>query len=193
MRDTKIDSKQKGFLGFVERTGNRLPDPVFIFVYLIGFLVVISVTCSLTGVSAAHPTQLAADGSGPLTLKAKSLLSPENIQKVWVEMPKTFTHFHPLGYVLVVMLGAGVAERSGLFASGIKSAMRGAPKGLLTPTVALVAMLSNHAADAGYVVMIPLAAIIFAAAGRHPLADPPRAALGGVLRHGREGRRGRLA
>lgn len=48
--------------------------------------------------------------------------------------------------------------------------MRGAPKGLLTPTVALVAMLSNHAADAGYVVMIPLAAIIFAAAGRHPLA-----------------------
>jgi aminobenzoyl-glutamate transport protein len=170
MRDTKTDSTQKGFLGFVERTGNRLPDPVFIFVYLIGILVVISVTCSLTGVSAAHPTQLAADGSGPLTLKAKSLLSPENIQKVWVEMPKTFTHFHPLGYVLVVMLGAGVAERSGLFASGIKSAMRGAPKGLLTPTVALVAMLSNHAADAGYVVMIPLAAIIFAAAGRHPLA-----------------------
>jgi len=70
----------------------------------------------------------------------------------------------------VVMLGAGVAERSGLFASGIRSAMRGAPQRLLTPTVALVAMLSNHAADAGYVVMIPLAAIIFAAAGRHPLA-----------------------
>ncbi|MEM9017018.1 MAG: AbgT family transporter [Verrucomicrobiota bacterium] len=168
--DTESDSTQKGFLGFVERTGNRLPDPVFIFVYLIVILMVISVVCAWSGVSAAHPTQLAEDGSGPLILNAKSLLSAENIRAFWTEMPKTFTHFHPLGYVLVVMLGAGVAERSGLFASGIKYTMRRAPKGLLTPTVALVAMLSNHAADAGYVVVIPLAAIIFAAAGRHPLA-----------------------
>ena len=170
MADTETASTQKGFLGFVERTGNRLPDPVFIFLYLIGILLIISMICAWAGVSAAHPTKLLADGSGPLILSAKSLLSAENIQKLWMEMPKTFTHFHPLGYVLVVMLGAGVAERSGLFATGIKSAMRHAPKSLLTPTVALIAMLSNHAADAGYVVMIPLAAIIFAAAGRHPLA-----------------------
>ncbi|MGC6465191.1 MAG: AbgT family transporter [Akkermansiaceae bacterium] len=163
-------STQKGFLGFVERTGNRLPDPVFIFVYLIGILIAISLVCSWAGLWAEHPGKMKEDGSGPVVLQAQSLLSSENIQKLWVEMPKTFTHFHPLGYVLVVMLGAGVAERSGLFASGIKSAMRGTPKSLLTPMVALVAMLSNHAADAGYVVMIPLAAIVFAAAGRHPLA-----------------------
>lgn len=85
-------------------------------------------------------------------------------------MPKTFTHFHPLGYVLVVMLGAGVAERSGFFASGMKAAVNKTPALLLTPVVALVAMLGNHAADAGYVVLIPLAGILFAAAGRHPLA-----------------------
>lgn len=85
-------------------------------------------------------------------------------------MPKTFTHFHPLGYVLVVMLGAGVAERSGFFASGMKAAVSKTPAALLTPVVALVAMLGNHAADAGYVVLIPLAGILFAAAGRHPLA-----------------------
>ena len=170
MKNAETVSTQRGILGFVERTGNRLPDPVFIFVYLIGILMAISVICSWAGVSAAHPTELAEDGSGPLILTANSLLSAENIQAFWTEMPKTFTHFHPLGYVLVVMLGAGVAERSGLFASGIKYTMRHAPKGLLTPTVALVAMLSNHAADAGYVVVIPLAAIIFAAAGRHPLA-----------------------
>jgi aminobenzoyl-glutamate transport protein len=169
MKNKVTTSINSGFLGMVERTGNRLPDPVFIFIMLIGILVVISVISAWAGVSAAHPTQLTDDGSA-LILTAKSLISSENIQKVWVEMPKTFTHFHPLGYVLVVMLGAGVAERSGLFASGIKSAMRHAPKGLLTPTVALIAMLSNHAADAGYVVVIPLAAIIFAAAGRHPLA-----------------------
>lgn len=170
MKDTETASTTKGFLGFVERAGNRLPDPVFIFIYLIAILIVISVVCAWAGISAAHPAELAADGSGPLVLTAQSLLSAENIRKFWTDMPATFTHFHPLGYVLVVMLGAGVAERAGLFASGIRYAMRHAPKGLLTPTVALVAMLSNHAADAGYVVVIPLAAIVFAAAGRHPLA-----------------------
>jgi len=170
MKNAEPVSTQRGILGFIERTGNRLPDPVFLFVILIGILMAVSVICAGTGVSAAHPTERSEDGSGPLILTAKSLLSAGNIQAFWTKMPKTFTHFHPLGYVLVVMLGAGVAERSGLFASGIKYTMRHAPKGLLTPTVALVAMLSNHAADAGYVVVIPLAAIIFAAAGRHPLA-----------------------
>ena len=169
MKKSEPNSAQSGLLGYIERIGNRLPDPVFIFVYLIGILIMISMICSFAGVSAEHPTQKTEDGAA-VVLSVKSLLSAENIQKIWVEMPKTFTHFHPLGYVLVVMLGAGVAERSGLFASGIKSAMRYAPKNLLTPTVALVAMLSNHAADAGYVVVIPLAAIVFAAAGRHPLA-----------------------
>ena len=169
MADTEITSTQKGFLGWVERTGNKLPDPVFLFFYLILFLIVVSVICSLFGVSAIHPTKVDASGN-PVVIKGISLLAPENIQRLWVDMPKTFTHFHPIGYVLVVMLGAGVAERSGLFASAIKAALRNSPKYLLTPVVALVAMLSNHAADAGYVVMIPLAAVIFAAAGRHPLA-----------------------
>ena len=169
MTDTVAEPKTKGFLGWVERSGNKLPDPVFIFFYLILILLVISVVSALLNVSALHPSQTNADGS-PLVIKSASLLSAENIQRLWVEMPKTFTHFHPLGYVLVVMLGAGVAERSGLFAAGIRQAVRGAPLFLLTPVVALVAMLSNHAADAGYVVMIPLAAILFASVGRHPLA-----------------------
>ncbi len=159
----------RGVLGWVERTGNRLPDPVFIFVYLIVALVGISIITSLSGVSAIHPTKTNPDGS-QLVLGAQSLISAANISRLWVEMPKTFTHFHPLGYVLVVMLGAGVAERSGLFGSAMRSAVRRAPKFLLTPVVALVAMLGNHAADAAYVVLIPLAGVLFAAAGRHPLA-----------------------
>ncbi|MBX7541164.1 AbgT family transporter [Qipengyuania sphaerica] len=164
------DSTQTGILGWVERTGNKLPDPVFIFFYLIIALVIISIIAAMTGVSALHPTAIDEETGSALLIEAVSLLSPDNIQRLWVEMPKTFTHFHPLGYVLVVMLGAGVAERSGFFAAGMSKAVKAAPKSLLTPVVALVAMLGNHAADAGYVVLIPLAGILFAAAGRHPLA-----------------------
>jgi aminobenzoyl-glutamate transport protein len=163
-------NSQSGILGWIERTGNKLPDPVFIFFYLIIALMAVSVVCAMLGVGAFHPTQLDETTGDPVRIAAVSLLSPDNIQRLWVEMPKTFTHFHPLGYVLVVMLGAGVAERSGFFAAGMAKAVKSAPKSLLTPVVALVAMIGNHAADAGYVVLIPLAGILFAAAGRHPLA-----------------------
>ena len=159
----------RSWLNAVERIGNQLPDPVFLFLYLIGILIVISVAFAIFDLSALHPTLVDANGA-PQVIYSTSILSPDNIARLWTEMPKTFTHFHPLGYVLVVMLGAGVAERSGLFAAAIRSAVRNAPRHLLTPVVALVAMLSNHAADAGYVVLIPLAAILFASAGRHPLA-----------------------
>lgn len=158
-----------GVLGWIERTGNRLPDPAFIFLYLIGALVIVSILADLAGVSALHPTQKTDDGAAAV-IGATSLLAPDNISRLWVEMPTTFTHFHPLGYVLVVMLGAGIAERTGLFAAAMRSAVRGAPKFLLTPMVAFVAMMGNLAADAAYVVLIPLAAVLYAAAGRHPIA-----------------------
>ncbi|MEM6557605.1 MAG: AbgT family transporter, partial [Pseudomonadota bacterium] len=180
MAEAAEQEQTKGILGWVERTGNKLPDPVFLFAYFIIALVIISVICAMLGVNAQLNDQVL--GGMPDSQKARfgigsdgiisavSLLAAENIQRLWVEMPKTFTHFHPLGYVLVVMLGAGVAERSGLFASAMRSAVRGAPVFLLTPVVALVAMVGNHAADAAYVVLIPLAGVLFASAGRHPLA-----------------------
>lgn len=170
---TKVDvaapAEMKGILAWIERTGNRLPDPVFIFLWCILAVVGVSVLASLLGVSAIHPTQLDAAGN-PLTIEAQSLLSADNIRRLLVEMPATFAGFYPLGFVLVVMLGAGVAERSGLFAAAMSAAVRRAPRGILTPTVALVAMLGNLATDAAYVVLIPLAGVVFAAAGRHPIA-----------------------
>ncbi|MCG3168899.1 MAG: p-aminobenzoyl-glutamate transport protein [Pseudomonadales bacterium] len=163
------DARTGGVLGWIERTGNRLPDPVFIFLYLIVALIVVSVVASAADYSALHPSQRDAGGA-PLLIAASSLLAPENIRRLWADMPHTFTAFHPLGYVLVVMLGAGVAERSGLFAAAMRGAVHAAPAGLLTPMVALVAMMGNLAADAAYVVLVPLAAILYAAAGRHPIA-----------------------
>ena len=180
MAVAEAQEQTNGILGWVERTGNKLPDPVFLFAYFIIALIVVSIICALLGVNATlndqvlsgmPDSQKARFGIGDDgVISAVSLFAAENVQRLWVEMPKTFTHFHPLGYVLVVMLGAGVAERSGLFASAMRSAVRGAPVALLTPVVALVAMVGNHAADAAYVVLIPLAGVLFASAGRHPLA-----------------------
>jgi len=159
----------KGVLAWIERSGNRLPDPVFIFLWCIAAVIAISVVAAFTGVSALHPTQVDASGN-PIVVSAESLLSAANIQRLLVEMPGTFTGFYPLGYVLVVMLGAGVAERSGLFAAAMSGAVAKAPRALLTPAVAFMGMMGNLAADAAYVVLIPLAGVIFAAAGRHPIA-----------------------
>ena len=170
MATTVAANGQKGILGWIERTGNKLPDPVFIFFYLILGLVAVSVVAALAGYSAPHPTQKIEGTDDPVIITATSLLSADNIQRLWVDMPTTFTHFHPLGYVLVVMLGAGVAERTGLFGTAMRAAVRRSPTFFLTPMVALVAMAGNLAADAAYVVLIPLAGVLYAAAGRHPIA-----------------------
>ena len=160
---------QKGFLGLVERAGNKLPDPAFIFFYLIIFMAAVSSVAAIFGWSVPHPTQTDETGA-PRIVSAISAIAPQSIEHLLTEMPEIFTSFHPLGYVLVVMLGAGVAERAGLFGTAMRAAVRNAPRFLLTPAVALAAMMGNLAADAAYVVLIPLAAVIFAAAGRHPIA-----------------------
>jgi aminobenzoyl-glutamate transport protein len=151
------------FLNGVERAGNKLPDPVFIFVWLIVILMAFSVLAAGLGWQVVNPVTQD-------VILAQSLFSADNLRKLFEDMPKTLTGFTPLGYVLVVMLGAGVAERTGLFSSAMKAGVRKAPKVLLTPIVLLVGIIANHAADAAYVVLIPLAAAIYAAAGRHPVA-----------------------
>ncbi|MEZ5457852.1 MAG: AbgT family transporter [Steroidobacteraceae bacterium] len=151
-----------GVLDRIERLGNALPDPVVIFLWLIGALVLVSVVAAAFGAAAVHPL------TGE-TIAAQSLLSEANVRRLLVEVPQTFARFPPLGLIVVVMLGAAVAERSGLFAALIGRAVRAAPPALLTPATFLIALLSHHAADAAYVVLIPLSAIVYREAGRHPL------------------------
>ena len=93
-----------GFLGWIERNGNRLPDPVFLFLWLILALIIISVVANLVGFSAAHPTLVDPATGTKAIISASSLLSADNIARLWIDMPQTFTHFHPLVYVLYVML-----------------------------------------------------------------------------------------
>jgi aminobenzoyl-glutamate transport protein len=169
------NKREKGFLAAVERIGNMLPDPVMIFVYLIGFLMVLSAIGAALGWSASisysgkEAPNFGTLKDGILTFSATSLFSEENITKLLVDMPKTLTGFAPLGLVLVVIFGAAVAERAGLFSALIRASLRNLPRAIMTPVVVVIGMVSHHASDAAYVVFIPLAALIYAAAGRHPI------------------------
>jgi aminobenzoyl-glutamate transport protein len=167
--------RPRGFLGFVERAGNVLPEPTMIFVWLILFLMCLSALGQYLGWSASlsysgtEAPQWGSLENGVLTYSATSLFSQENIARLLTEMPKTLTGFAPLGLVLTIILGAAVAERAGLFSALIRASLRNAPRVILTPIVAIIGMVSHHASDAAYVVFIPLAGILYAAVGRHPL------------------------
>ncbi|MDZ4374232.1 MAG: AbgT family transporter [Phenylobacterium sp.] len=168
--------RTRGFLGAVERLGNLLPDPIMIFVWLIAALMVLSAIGASLGWSASltyagtEAPQYGTLENGVLTFTAHSLFSEENIGKLLTEMGRTLTGFAPLGQVLVVIFGAAVAERVGLLSALIRASLRNAPRIILTPMVAIIGMVSHHASDAAYVVFIPLAALLYAAVGRHPLA-----------------------
>ncbi len=147
----------------VERTGNALPDPVTLFFIFIGLVMVASWIASAAGVSAVHP------GTGE-NIAVDNLFSSENIRRLFVEMPETFAAFPPLGLVLVVMLGIGVADKSGLISASLSAFVRSVPDAALTSALVFAGIMSSLAADAGYVVVIPLGAVLFYGAGRHPLA-----------------------
>ena len=167
--------RQSGFLNAFERLGNKLPDPIMIFVWLIFFLMILSQIGAWAGWSASLPytgkeaPQWGDLEDGVLTFRATSLFNEENIARLLTEMPKTMSGFAPLGLVLVIVLGASVAEKAGLFSALIRGSLRNAPRVIMTPLVAIIGMVSHHASDAAYVVFIPLAAILYAAVGRHPL------------------------
>lgn len=150
-------------LNSVERVGNRLPDPITLFAILMLAVLVISWIANMLGVAATHP------GTQEL-IEAESLLTRGWIQQILIEMPRTFTSFPPLGLVLVVMIGIGVAERTGLIETALKAFVRGVPSWLVTAAVVFGGLMSSLAVDAGYVVLIPLGAVIFHGMGRHPIA-----------------------
>lgn len=170
------DTPPRGFLGWVERVGNKLPDPAMIFVWLILALMVLSVIGSWAGWSATLPyagkeaPQWSELKDGTLTYQASNLFSAENVGRLLTEMPKTMTGFAPLGLVMIIALGAAVAEKTGLFSAMIRKSLARAPRAALTPIVALVGMAMHHADAAAYLIYVPLAALTYAAAGRHPIA-----------------------
>ena len=150
-------------LDLLERIGNRLPEPATIFVILCLVVVVASVISAHYHVQVPHPK----DGT---PIIAESLLTRANIGRMFTEAVRNFTGFAPLGLVLVTMLGMGVAEGSGLVAAGLRNMVVRIPRSLLTAAIVFTGVQAHLAADAGIIVLPPLAGLLFLAAGRHPLA-----------------------
>jgi aminobenzoyl-glutamate transport protein len=173
--DAPASPRENGILGAIERLGNKLPDPIMIFVWLILALMLLSAIGAAAGwhASIAYTGDEAPEGgtlaNGVLTFRATSLFSEENVLNLFTGMAETVSTFAVLGQVLVVALGAAVAEKAGLFSALIRVSLRNAPRAVLTPIVAVIGMTAHHASVAAYVVFIPVAALLYASVGRHPL------------------------
>jgi len=159
------------FLNAVEAVGNRLPHPITLFFIFCVAIVIISAVCESLGVSATGELVNSATGMlEPTTVNAVSLANADGAVYMLTKAVDNFTGFAPLGVVLVAMLGVGTAEGSGYVSALLKRTVEITPRGIITPVVIFLGVMSNVASDAGYVVLVPIGALMFAAYGRHPLA-----------------------
>ena len=165
--DRKTAPERRSFvdraLNGIETVGNRLPDPAILFLLLL----------VLTWLASAVLSPIEFAETNPRTgepLRIANQLTGTALTTFMVQLVPTFTGFAPLGVVLVALLGVGVAEKTGFINAGLKLILGRTSPSLLTPMLILAAIVSHTAADAGYVLVIPLGGVIFYAAGRHPLA-----------------------
>ena len=159
------------FLNGIEIAGNKLPHPITLFAILALIIVILSAVFQALGVSATGEIM----NTKTMELEEKtittvSLLSGEGISYMIKNAITNFTGFAPLGIVLVTMLGVGCAEGSGYIAASMKKLVSKTPSKLITPVVIFLGVMSNVASDVGYVVLVPIGAIVFMAYNRHPLA-----------------------
>lgn len=149
-------------LSSIETVGNKLPDPVTMFIGLCAIILVTSYIVGTKGVSVVHP-------GTKETVTAVNLLSVEQLQNLLGSIVSNFQGFAPLGLVLVTMIGAGVCDKSGLMVTTIKASVSKIPKERVTLVVMTIGMLANIASDAGTILFPPLAALVYLGVGRHPL------------------------
>lgn len=188
--------EQKGLLGTIEKVGNKVPHPVMMFLYLIIGVIVFSHILYVLGVSVtediAVPVPVEAVGqyyedtsvpgyTGPTqpydeefeikttTIPIRSLLTTEGIRFIFTSFVPNFSSFAVVGITFIALLGAGVAEEAGLMNALIRKLVAVAPAWGLSFIIIFVGVLSSVASDAGYLILIPLAAAAFLSIGRHPL------------------------
>ena len=164
-----MDNKNNGsILGFIEKFGNKLPNPTMLFVYLSVITILLSFVLERLGVGVSY--QAIKDGQiSQLNANVVNLLSADSIRTFVSSVLKNFTGFYPLGVVFAIILGIGVADKAGLLSALVKKIALNSSK-WVTPIVIFLGVMSNVASSVGYVVLIPLGAILFAGFGRHPIA-----------------------
>lgn len=153
--------KKGGILKGIEKIGNKLPHPIYIFLILSGIVIIISALAA--GTEIVHP------GTGEIET-INNLASAEGFRWILDNLVKNFTKFPPLGMVLVMMIGLGLAEETGLLRAVLRKVIVGAPKTLVTFIIVFAGVIGNIAGSATFVVIPPLGGLIFKALGRHPLA-----------------------
>lgn len=161
-RPTRSMRMLLGSLRAVERVGNRLPHPFWLFVIMAGFVIALSAVLNALGAYAISP----ADGE---RIEVKSLLSVDGVQTIVGDAVTNFATFPPLALIVVVMLGVAVAEKAGLLHALLRGSVTRVPAKWLTFALALAGITGSVASDAAYVVLIPLGALVFKAAGRSPI------------------------
>jgi aminobenzoyl-glutamate transport protein len=150
-------------LDFVEVVGNKLPHPATLFAVFALLVLILSAVFASLDFFALHPTTGA-------RVEPVNLLTGEGVRMIVMNMVRNFTNFLPLGVVLVAMLGVGVAEGAGFMGALLKGLVLSAPRRLITLVVVFTGVISNAASEAGYVIVVPLGALVFMAFGRHPMA-----------------------
>ena len=163
--------EKRSILDWIEYGGNKLPHPVTIFLIFTLLVIIISHIAYLFGVTVSYTGVNPETGNQEeLNVEVVSLLTADGIRYIFTSVVENFTTFVALGPVLVAMLGVGVAEKSGYISALMTNVVTKAPKKFITPIVVFMGVMSNVAASVGYVVLVPLGAIIFLGFRRHPLA-----------------------
>ena len=168
---TKKSGLFNRFLTTVEWLGNLLPHPIALFAIFCVFILIASGIAGYFDLSVIDPRPEGAAGrSADGIIRVVSLLNAEGAQRIVGSLVTNFTSFAPLGTVLVALMGVGIAERSGLISAAMRGIVTSASRSTVTYAVVFAGIISNTAAELGYVVLIPMAALIFHSLGRHPLA-----------------------
>lgn len=196
-----VGAPNKGFLNWIEKVGNKVPNPTIMFIYLIGLIAVLSAILAWVGVSVTDEvvipgpqdelTQINEQFGGGWTIydtttgqpavipdytieertfEVRNLISVEGVRFFFSSFVDNFASFGVVAVVLIAMAGVGVAEHAGLMGALIRRVVKVAPRRLIAAILIFVGVLSSVATDAGYLILVPLAAAAFVTVGRHPLA-----------------------
>jgi aminobenzoyl-glutamate transport protein len=184
---------RRSVLDWIEFIGNKLPEPALLFALLAAVVVVVSAlgaamdwqvqpvkptVVMTTGVDASvQVPKLDARGLPEMTLvdsgepiRPRSLMTADGVYWMLSSALRNFAQMPALPLIFTAMLGIGLAEKLGFFSALMRWLALLTPRRLLTPAVVLLGATSSVASDAGYIILPPLAAALYLAVGRHPVA-----------------------